>query len=71
MGEPRAVVGDVGEAVVSVTGESGEPGGGVAHRGRLLNLNLDVAAGGVFDDLPGLVVEAVALQAATGQPQGG
>ena len=79
MGESRAesLVGDVGEAVVGVTGESGvaagesgAAGGGVAHRGRLLKLDLDATAGGVFDGLLGLVVEVVALQAATGRPQG-
>ena len=40
MGEPRAssLVGDAGEAVMGVAGESavGTRGGGVAHRGRLL-----------------------------------
>ena len=80
MGESRAesLVGDVGEAVVGVTGESGvtagksgAAGGGVAHRGRLLKLDLDATAGGVFDGLLGLVVEVVvALQTATGRPQG-
>eukprot|EP00964_Phaeocystis_antarctica_P010284 scaffold5649_cov51-Phaeocystis_antarctica.AAC.2 len=78
MGESRAesLVGDVGEAVVGVTGksgvtadESGAAGGGVAHRGRLLKLDLDATAGGVFDGLFGLIVEAVELQAATGRPQ--
>ena len=57
--------------------------GGVAHRGRLLKLDLDATAGGVFDgllggpspyfpkepSLLGLVVELVELQAATGRPQ--
>ena len=45
--------------------------GGVAHRGRLLKLDLDATAGGVFDGLLGLAVEFVDLpQAATGRPQG-
>ncbi len=66
--------GDAGEAVVGVMGESGASGasgGGVAHRGRFLELDLDAAAGGVFDGLLGLVVEAVVLQAAAGRPHGG
>ena len=50
--------------------ESSAPGGGAAHRGRLLELDLDAAAGGVFDGLLGLVVEAVLPQAATGRSQG-
>ena len=41
-----------------------------AHRGRLLKMDLDATAGGVFDGLLGLVVEMVVLQAATGRPQG-
>ena len=70
MGESRAesLVGDVGEAVVGVTGESGvtagksgAAGGGVAHRDRLLKLDLDATAGGVFDGLLDLVVEVVVL----------
>ena len=44
--------------------------GGVVHRGRLLKLDLDATAGGVFDDLLALVVEAVVLQAAAGRSQG-
>ena len=75
MGEARAesLVGDVGEAVVGVAGESSESGvgtqgGGVAHRGRLLEGDADAAARGVFDGLFGLVVEVVVPQAAT---QGG
>ena len=51
-------------------GESGTPEGRVAHRGRLLKLESDAVGGGVFDDLLGLVVEAVVPQAATGRPQG-
>ena len=53
-----------------VADESGAAGGGVAHRGRLLKLDLDATAGGLFDGLLGLVVEVVAPQAATGRPQG-
>ena len=79
VGEAQAelLVGDAGEAVVGVEGESGEsgkssvgtPGGGVAHRGRLLEGDdAGAAARGVFDGLFGLVVEVVVLQAAT---QGG
>ena len=45
--------------VVGVRGQSGASGGGVAHRGRLLELDLDAAAGGAFDGLLGLVAEAV------------
>ena len=64
-----------GEAVVGVAGESGEagvgtPGGGVAHRGRLLEGvegNADAAARGVSDGLFGLVAEAVVPQAVTGR----
>ena len=46
----------------------GTPGGGVAHRGRLLEGDADAAARGVFDGLFSLVIEVVVLQAAT---QGG
>ena len=58
---------------MGVAGESGEsdvgtPGGGVAHRGRLLEGDADAATRGVFDGLFGLVVEVAVLQAAT---QGG
>ena len=76
----HGLLGDVGEAVVGVAGESsrsgvGTPGGGVAHRGpcrgRLLEGDADAAASGVFDGLLGLVVEVVVLQAVTGQSQGG
>ena len=42
-----------------------------AVRGCVLDGNADAAAGGVFYDLFGLVVEAVALQAAMGRSQGG
>ena len=84
MGEARAesLLGDVGEAVVGVAGESsksgesgvGTPGGGVEHRGRLLEDDADAAArGGVFEDVlhsAGGVFQVVALQAATGRSQG-
>ena len=66
----ESLVGDAGEAVVGVMGESGASGGGVAHRGRLSELDPDAAAGGAFDGLLGLVVEAVDLQAAAGRPHG-
>ena len=36
-----------------------------AHRGRLLEFDLDAAAGGVFDGLLGLVVETVACETAS------
>ena len=52
---PESLVGDAGEAVAGVAGKWGE-----AHRGRLLEFDLDATAGGVFDGLLGLVVEAVA-----------
>lgn len=69
----EAVVGDAGEAVVGVVGESGvgTRGGGVAHRGRLLEGNADAAARGVSDGLFGLVAEAVVPQAVTGRVAGG
>ena len=65
----EAVVGDAGEAVVGIVGVVGESGvgtrgGGVAHRGRLLEGDADAAARGVFDDLFGLVVQAVVSCAA-------
>ena len=64
-----------GEAVVGVAGESGEsgvgtPGGGVAHRGRLLEGDADAAARRVFDSLSGLVVQVVVLQSVAGRSQG-
>ena len=49
----------------------GAPGGGVAHRGRLLEGNADAAARGVSDGLFGLVAEAVVPQAVTGRVAGG
>ena len=55
----ESLVGDAGEAVVGVMGESGASGGGVAHRGRLLELDPDAAAGGALDGLLGLVGEGV------------
>ena len=67
----ESLVGDAGEAVVGVMGESGASGGGVAHRGRFLEGDVDAAAGGVFDGLLGLVVEIVVLQAAAVTPHGG
>ena len=79
VGEARAeAVGEawaeslVGEAVVGESGESvvGTPGGGVAHRCRLLEGDADAAARSVFDGPFGLVVQVVALQAATGRSQG-
>ena len=59
-----------------VAGESGEsdvgtPGGGVAHRGRLLELDIDTASRGVFDGPFRLVVEVVGPQAVAGRSQGG
>ena len=42
-----------------------------AVRGCGLEGDADTAARGVFDDLFGLVVEAVVLQAVTGRSQGG
>ena len=68
VGEARAesLVGDKGEAVVGVAGESvksgvGTPGGGVAHRSRLLEGDADAAARGVFEGLFGLVVKVIVL----------
>ena len=66
----ESLVGDAGEAVVGVMGESGASGRGVAHRGRFLEFDVDAAAGGAFDGLLGLVVEVVAQQAAVGRPHG-
>ena len=73
----ESLVGDAGEAVVGVTGESGvavgessAAGGGVAHRGRLLKLDLGATADGVFNGLLGLLAEAVVPQAVTGRSQG-
>ena len=43
--------------MAGVAGESSE-----AHRGRLLDLDIDAAAGNVFDGLLGLVVEIVASE---------
>jgi len=77
-GEARAesLLGDVGEAVVGVAGESsksgvGTPGGGVAHCSRLLEGDAHAAASSVFDGLLGLVVEVVVLQAVTERSHGG
>ena len=81
VGETQAesLVGDAVEAVVDVVGESsvagepgvGTPGGGVAHRGRLLEGDADAAARGVSDGLLGLVVEVVVPQAVAERSQGG
>ena len=62
-----------GVALVGVVGESGVDtrGGGVAHRGRLLELDIDTASRGVFDGPLGLVAQAVVLQAVAGKSQGG
>ena len=72
----ETVVGDAGEAVVGVVGVVGESGvgtrgGGVAHRGRLLELDIDTASRGVFDGPLGLVVEVIVLQAVAGRSHGG
>ena len=72
-GGRRAGGGGAGEAVVGVVGESGvgTRGGGVAHRGRLLESDIDTASRGVFDGPLGLVVEAIVPQAVAGRSQGG
>ena len=77
-GEAQAepLAGDAGEAVVGVVGVVGESGvgtrgGGVAHRGRLLESDIDTASRGVFDGPFGLVVEVIVLQAVAGRSQGG
>ena len=72
----EAVAGDAGEAVVGVVGVADESGvgtrgGGVAHRGRLLELDIDTASRGVFDGPFGLVVEVIVLQAVAGRSHGG
>ena len=72
----EAVAGDAGEAVVGVVGVVGESGvgtrgGGVAHRGRLLESDIDTASRGVFDGPLGLVVEVIVLQAVAGRSHGG
>ena len=56
---------------LSAESNVGAPGGGVAHRGRLLEGDADAAARGVFDGLFGLVVEVVVLQAVSGRSRGG
>ena len=70
VGEARAesLVGDKGEAVMGVAGESFKSGvgtrqavHGVAHRSRLLEGDADAAARGFFEGLFGLVVEVVVL----------
>ena len=70
--QAESLAGDAGEAVVGVVGVVGESGvgtrgGGVAHRGRLLELDIDTASRGVFDGPLGLVVEAVVPQAVPGR----
>ena len=67
--QAESLAGDAGEAVVGVVGEPGvcTRGGGVAHRGRLLELDIDTASRGVFDGPFGLVVEAVGPQAVAGR----
>ena len=77
-GEAQAepLAGDAGEAVVGVVGVVGESGvgtrgGGLAHRGRLLEFDTDTASRGVFDGPLGLVFEAIVLQAVAGRLQGG
>ncbi len=80
VGETQAesLVGDAVEAVVDVVGESsvagepgvGTPGSGVAHRGRLLDIDFDAAASGGLDGLLGLVVEVVVPQAVAERSQG-
>ena len=54
-------------------GESGvgARGGGVSHRGRLLELDIDTASRGVSDGPLGLVVEAIVPQAVAGRSHGG
>jgi len=49
----------------------GYTGGGVAHRGRLLEGDADAVASSVFDGLFGLFVEVVVLQAVTERSHGG
>ena len=74
--QAESLAGDAGEAVVGVVGVVGESGvgtrgGGVAHRGRLLESDIDTASRGVFDGPFGLVVEVIVLQAVAGRSQGG
>ena len=74
--QAESLAGDAGEAVVGVVGVVGESGvgtrgGGVAHRGRLLESDIDTASRGVFDGPLGLVVEVIVLQAVAGRSQGG
>ena len=74
--QAESLAGDAGEAVVGVVGVVGESGvgtrgGGVAHRGRLLESDIDTASRGVFDGPLGLVVEAIGPQAVVGRSQGG
>ena len=48
---------------VGVAGESGTPGGGVAHRGRLLKMDLDASASGDFDGVLGLGTDLIPSKA--------
>ena len=77
-GEAQAepLAGDAGEAVVGVVGVVGESGvgtrgGGVSHRGRLLEFDIDTTFRCVSDGLLGLRVQIVVLQAVAGRSQGG
>ena len=72
MGEARvgSLVGDAGEAVVGELGAPGASGGGVAHRGRLLENDEDAAARGVYDRLFGLVGKAVFPQTVSEEQSG-
>ena len=75
--QAESLAGGAGEAVVGVVGVVGESGvgtrgGGVVHRGRLLELDIDTASRGVFDGPFGhRTVEAIVLQAVAGRSQGG
>ena len=74
--QAESLAGDAGEAVVGVVGVVGEAvvgtrGGDVAHRGRLLESDIDTASRGVSDGPLGLVVEVIAPQAVAGRSQGG
>ena len=72
MGEARvaSLVGHAGKVVV--VGESGAPasGGGVAHRGHLLECDADAAARGVSDGLLVHISEAIFNQAVSEEQSG-
>ena len=73
MGEARValLVGHAGKVVV--VGESGAPasaGGGVAHRGHLLECDADAAARGVSDGLLVHISEAIFNQAVSEEQSG-